>query len=102
MHALFFTEIEKEIASDLKIQFNGFLTVDVNDMASGLRYMVATAYGQDDAGVEYYYDEAEGIVCIGGKPGWWDSRNPLYIKMLSLADDLDGRDYKFVYAAPCD
>lgn len=82
-----------------KLQLEGYADAGEKDIARALRHLVASEYGGDDAGCDYYYDLNEGIVCIAGAPGWWDSRNPLHLKMLETADALDGSDFTFNYAA---
>lgn len=99
MKAQIYAKIEKEISSGFNVSVKGFVLVEQGLMAVLLRQMVASEYQEDDGGCDCLYDPHEGIICIGGIPGWWDSRKNLLLDMLSLADRLDGNDYTFDYAA---
>lgn len=95
-------EVEVDIAYGVKIKLRGFADVDQAAVAQSLRELVASAYGDDDAGCDYFYDQEMGIVSIGGHPGWWDSKNPLHWQLLKMADALDGKDFSFDYAMTLD
>lgn len=89
---------EVDIAYGVKLSLKGFADVGEKEIASAMRHLVATEFNGDDAGCDYFYDENEGVVCVAGEPGWWDSRNPLHIQLLKTADMLDGNDFSFNYA----
>lgn len=97
MWAVIKATVTKEIASGVELCVQDFVDVPQAEMATALRGMVRSAYNSDDAGYDYNYDEKEGVVCIGEQPGWWDSRNPVHVQLLKVADMLDGKDYSFVY-----
>lgn len=97
MWAVIKASVVKEIGYGVVLHIDEFVDVSQHDIAQALRGMVRSAYGGDDAGVDYFYDLNEGIVCIGGEPGWWGSREPVHARLLETADLLDGKDFSFDY-----
>ena len=63
------------------------------DMAQALRGFVYNSYQEDDAGCDWFYDEEECLVFIGGEREWVASKEPLHVHLMKIADMLDGKDY---------
>lgn len=97
MWAVIKSSVTKELAHGVSITVEDYIEVPQTEIATALRGMVRSAYGDDDAGCDYAYDENEGIVCIAGKPGWWDSRDLIHVHLMKVADMLDGNDFSFDY-----
>ncbi len=97
MEAQIYAKIKKEVAYGFNIIVEDYVPVTDVQLAYLLRHMVASAYHDDDAGSDYFYDPNEGIICIDGRPGWWDNRNQIHLDMMALADKLDGNDFTFDY-----
>ncbi len=47
----------------------------------------------DDAGCDWFYDEADDLVFIGGQRDWVASRQRRHVQLLKAADLIDGADY---------
>lgn len=92
--------ITKELGLESAITLSGMIDIGPEQLAGALRRAVATHYGQDDAGCDYFYDDAVGIVCIGANPEWVASREPKHILCMKLADMLDGYDFSFDSTQP--
>lgn len=97
MKTIIHYETNVKIGDSATLNLSGIADVDQQELARALRWMVAGAHGEDDAGTDYFYDVVEGIVCIGGEPGWWNSRSRLHVQLLMTADMLDGCNFSFSY-----
>lgn len=81
------------ISEGVAIVLSKTVAVSKEQIADALRKMVQHAYQAEDAGCDYFYDEAESLVFIGGERDWVASRDPLHVQLLKTADMLDGHDF---------
>jgi len=86
-----------EITDGVALVLDQYSKIGVGQVADMLREIVQRDCPVgDDAGLEWFYDELDCIVFIGGNRQWIASRDARHIELLRAADIIDGSDYSAV------